>query len=56
MELKQKTIGLLKEDREFFSSMQNKDKLGQIIELANKEINYENKAQKFLELLKITHD
>lgn len=56
IELKQKTLDLLKEDREFFSSMQNKDKLGQIIELANKEISYENKAQKFLELLKITRD
>jgi len=50
-ELKQYAINLLKEEREFFSSMQTRKKLGEIIEIANKETTYEAKAQKFLELL-----
>ena len=41
----------MKEEREFFSSMQTRKKLGEIIEIANKETTYEAKAQKFLELL-----
>jgi hypothetical protein len=32
--------------------MQTRRKLGEIIDLANKEITYEAKAQKFLELLR----
>jgi len=51
-ELKQNAVNLLKEEREFFSSMQTRRKLGEIIELANKETTYEAKAQKFLELLR----
>jgi hypothetical protein len=43
---------LLREEREFFSSMQTKDGLGKIIELANKETTYEKKAEKFLELIR----
>jgi len=50
-ELKQSTLNLLKEEREFFSSMQTRKKLGEIIEIANKEITYEAKAKKFLMLL-----
>ena len=38
--------------REFFSSMIPKIKLGEIIELADKESTYEKKAEKFLELLR----
>jgi len=51
-ELRQNAINLLKEEREFFSSMQTRKKLGEIIEIANKEATYEAKAQKFLELLR----
>lgn len=50
-ELKQNAINLLKEKREFFSSMQTRKKLGEVIEIANKENTYEKKAQKFLDLL-----
>jgi len=42
----------LKEEREFFSSMQTRKKLGEIIERSNREDTYEAKAQKFLELLR----
>jgi len=51
-ELRQNAINLLKEEKEFFSSMQTRKKLGEIIEIANKEAAYEAKAQKFLELLR----
>ena len=51
-ELRQNVLNLLKEEREFFSSMQTQKKLGEIIEIANKENTYEAKAQKFLELLR----
>jgi len=51
-ELRENTINLLKEDREFFSSMQTKKRLGEIIEIANRELTYEAKAQRFLELLR----
>jgi len=44
-ELKEKSLGLLKEERQFFSSMQSKKKLGEIIEIANKEQTYEQKAE-----------
>ena len=55
-ELKQNALDLLKEDREFFSSMQTKKKLGEIIEIANRETTYESKAHKFLQLLRETHN
>jgi len=51
-ELKKNSLNLLKENREFFSSMQTKKRLGEIIEIANKESDYEAKAQRFLELLR----
>jgi hypothetical protein len=51
-ELKRNAVNLLKEEREFFSSMQTRRKLGEIIERASKEGTYEAKAQKFLELLR----
>jgi len=50
-ELKKDSLNLLNENREFFSSMQTKKRLGEIIEIANKESTYEAKAQRFLELL-----
>jgi hypothetical protein len=50
-ELAQSALNLLKEEREFFSSMQTKKELGKIIEIANRENTYEAKAQKFLELV-----
>jgi hypothetical protein len=43
---------LLSEDREFFSSMKSKKELGKIIEIANREPDFEKKAEKFLSLLK----
>lgn len=53
-EMKQSALNLLKEDREFFSSMQTKKQLGQMIETANRETTYEAKAHKFLQLLRGT--
>ncbi|MDI6807810.1 MAG: hypothetical protein QME66_02360 [Candidatus Eisenbacteria bacterium] len=50
-ELESNTLKLLKEDREFFSSMMTKKRLGEVIELANRESTFEGKAQKFLGLL-----
>jgi hypothetical protein len=44
------------EDREFFSSMQSKKRLGEIIEIANRETTYEAKAKRFLELLRETEE
>ena len=43
---------LFKQDLNFFSGMENPQKLGQLIEIANREITYENKGLKFLNLLK----
>ena len=51
-ELKKETVGLLKEEREFFSSMQCKKSLGRIIEIANRESALEEKAQRFLDLIR----
>ncbi|MEW6201961.1 MAG: hypothetical protein AB1546_08295 [bacterium] len=53
-ELRQNATNLLKDEREFFSSMQTKKRLGEIIEIANRESSYEAKAQKILELLRLT--
>lgn len=39
-------------DLEFFSSMRSKDELGKIIEIANQESEYEQKAEKFLSLIR----
>jgi hypothetical protein len=43
---------LLSKEMEFFSSMKSKKELGQIIEIANKEVTYEQKAEKFLKLIR----
>jgi hypothetical protein len=51
-ELEKEFNKLLKEEREFFSSMQTKNNLGRIIEMADKENTYEKKAEKFLELIR----
>ena len=51
-ELKQNALNLLKEEREFFSSMLTRQRLGELIGIANKESTYEAKALKFLELLR----
>jgi len=55
-ELKTTFLKLLVEDREFFSSMQSKKRLGEIIEIANRETTYEAKAKRFLELLRETEE
>jgi len=55
-ELQKASLKLLKEEREFFSSMQTKRRLGEIIEIANRESTYEAKAQRFLELLRETSE
>lgn len=55
-ELRKLVEKLIKEEREFFSSMITKTKLGEIIEIANKESTYEAKAGKFLELLRKIND
>ena len=51
-ELRQELINLLSEEREFFSGMKTKKGLGKIIEIANREHNYEKKAEVFLKLLR----
>jgi len=43
---------LFGEEREFFSSMRTKDELGEFIEVANREVTYEKKAEKFLTLIR----
>ncbi|RME61348.1 MAG: hypothetical protein D6780_01880 [Candidatus Dadabacteria bacterium] len=53
-ELERFSLDILLNQAEFFSSMQTKRHLGEIIEIANKEQNYEDKAQRFLELLRQT--
>lgn len=51
-ELVKRTLELGADDREFFSSMQSKQRLGEIIRIANQEETEESKAQKFLELIR----
>jgi len=51
-ELKKYLESILAEERNFFSSMKSKKELGRIIEIANKEKDYERKAEVFLGLLK----
>ncbi len=43
---------LLSDNREFFSGMTTKNDLGKIIEIANREKAYEEKAEKFLSLIR----
>jgi hypothetical protein len=51
-ELRQSLNGLLSEKCEFFSSMKSRKELGRIIEIANREPNFESKAEKFLSLIR----
>jgi hypothetical protein len=51
-ELINKLNELLREEKEFFSGMRTRTELGRMIEIANREDNYEKKAQRFLELIK----
>jgi len=55
-ELEQSALDLLKEEREFFSGMRTRKKLGEFIEIANEEPTYEGKAQRFLDLLRSSED
>lgn len=43
---------LFNQELNFFSGMENPEKLGELIEIANREKTYENKGLKFLNLLK----
>lgn len=47
---------IIKENKEFFSSMLPKKELGKIIEIANREPTHEKKAEKFLKLLRGIED
>jgi len=51
-ELLTKLSELFDKKIEFFSSMMPKDELGRIIEIANRELTYDKKAEKFLELIR----
>lgn len=51
-DLEAKLEQLLHEKLEFFSGMLPKHELGKLIEIANEEINYEQKAEKFLSLIR----
>ena len=51
-ELAQNLYELLSKRFEFFSSMKSKTELGKIIEMANKEQDYESKAETFLKLIR----
>lgn len=52
VELEKQLNLLLSEPKEFFSSMKTKRELGELIALANQEVEIEKKAEKFLELIK----
>jgi len=51
-ELRQSLNSLLSEKSEFFSSMKSRKELGRIIEIANREPDFESKAEKFLSLIR----
>lgn len=51
-ELENNLQDLFSEPKLFFSSMKTKKELGELIEIANRENKFENKAEKFLSLLK----
>lgn len=55
-ELKENILALLNEEREFFAGMYTRKRLGEIIELANREKSHLAKAHKFLELLRDTKE
>lgn len=50
--LKKENEMLKRELMAFFSSMKSKKELGQFIEIANREATYEQKAEKFLKLIR----
>lgn len=51
-ELELNLVDLLSKRREFFSSMKSHKELGKIIEIANREPDFERKAEKFLKLIR----
>jgi hypothetical protein len=51
-ELSDSISKILSEERNFFSSMKSDRELGQIIEIANRQKTYEEKAQMFLRLIR----
>lgn len=51
-ELNMSLYKIFNQELNFFSGMQNPEKLGQIIEMANREKTYEEKGLKFINLLK----
>lgn len=51
-EFTRKLEELLSEEREFFSGMRTRSELGEIIEIANQEDTHEQKAEKFLALIR----
>ena len=51
-ELRRNLDKLLSEQLDFFSSMKSRKELGQIIEISNRESEFEKKAEKFLSLIK----
>ena len=51
-ELETNLADLYSSDQVFFSSMRSKDELGKIIEIANQELEYVQKAEKFLSLIR----
>ncbi|HHU17267.1 MAG TPA: hypothetical protein GXZ70_03455 [Clostridiales bacterium] len=51
-ELSDNICKILSEERNFFSSMKSNRELGQIIEIANRQKTYEEKAQMFLKLVR----
>lgn len=52
-ELEKNLENLILKEWQFFSSMKSKKELGEIIEIANREPNFERKAEKFLSLIRI---
>lgn len=50
-ELSARCSNLVKNELRYFSSMLPHNRIGEIIELANKEVTYERKADKFLQLI-----
>lgn len=51
-ELENSLEKLIIEPNEFFSSMKSRKELGKIIEIANRELDFEKKAEKFLTLIR----
>jgi hypothetical protein len=51
-ELRKNLNSLLLKKGEFFSSMKSRKELGKIIEIANREPDFESKAEKFLSLIR----